>query len=106
MKVIKNKYIPFKGFKAIMLFGIIFVRKECIFNAINYNHENIHWKQCKELLIIGFYVWYLIEWIIRLFMKGNAYYNISFEREAYKNQHYKYYLEKRKLFSFLKYLKA
>ena len=45
-----------------------------------------HTAQMKEMLYIFFYLWYVVEWIIRLFMKGNAYRNISFEREAYSNE--------------------
>ena len=59
----------------------------------------------KEMLYILFYIWYIIEWIIRLFMKGNAYRNISFEREAYGNEHNMNYLNERNKFNWLKYLK-
>ena len=86
MKIIRNKYIPFKGFRAINLFGILFVRGNTIINDRTIRHEAIHTAQMKEMLYIFFYLWYLIEWIIRLFMKGNAYRNISFEREAYSNE--------------------
>lgn len=78
MKVIYNNIIPFKGFKAINLFGVLFVRKGCAMSEGDFNHERIHTAQMKEMLYVGFYVWYLIEWIIRLFGKGNAYRNISF----------------------------
>ena len=47
-------------------------------------HELIHWDQQLEMFIIFFYLWYVIEWTIKLFKyKGQAYMNISFEREAY-----------------------
>lgn len=59
MKVIYNKIIPFKGFKAITIWPFIFVRKECSFNEVDLNHENIHGKQQKELLLIFFYLIYL-----------------------------------------------
>ena len=32
MKVIYNNIIPFKGFKCINLFGVLFVRKGCFMN--------------------------------------------------------------------------
>ena len=38
-------------------------------------------------------------------MKGNAYRNISFEREAYANEEYIDYLENRKRFAWIKYIK-
>lgn len=89
MKIIYNNIIPFKGFKAINLFGILFVRNGCRINIYDINHEEIHTKQMKELLYIGFYIWYFIEWAI-LFIKyrnsNKAYKNIRFEKEAYSNQ--------------------
>ena len=33
MKVIYNKFIPFKGYKAMNLFGIVFVRKGAKFDT-------------------------------------------------------------------------
>ena len=108
MKVIYNKYIPIKGYVAINLFGIIFARKE--FNPlsrITENHERIHTAQMKELLFVFFYLWYGIEWLVRLFQyrdSKEAYLNISFEREAYKNQKDMGYLKARKKYRNLKYL--
>jgi hypothetical protein len=69
------------------------------------NHESIHIEQQKELLVIGFYLWYLIEWFIKLFIYGKkAYKNISFEREGYENRSDFEYLKTRKRYSFLKYI--
>lgn len=104
MRVIYNKWIPFKGFKCINLFGTLFVRKECYMSAEDYNHEDIHTEQMKELLYIGFYLWYFIEWLIRLFKNGNAYRNICFEKEAYNNDADFYYPDKRKPYAWLDYL--
>ena len=66
------------------------------------NHEYIHSLQQKELLYVGFYLWYVIEWfyhLIRLlnFMKEN--YALSFEREAYAMQDDLNYKYKRKKFA-------
>ena len=105
MKVIFNNIIPFPGFKAINLFGILFARKGSKIDNRTINHESIHTAQMKEMLYILFYIWYIIEWIIRLFMRGNAYRNISFEREAYGNEHNMNYLNERNKFNWLKYLK-
>lgn len=107
MRIIYNNLIPFKSFSAINLFGVLFVRKGVRVTQGLLNHEDIHTKQMKELGYIGFYLWYLIEWIIRLFQyKGkNAYRNISFEREAYDHDFFMYYLIIRKPYAFLKYLK-
>jgi len=68
------------------------------------NHESIHIKQQQELLILPFYIWYFIEWVIRLFSKGNAYRNISFEQEAYDNEANPEYLKTRESFAWMKYI--
>ena len=68
------------------------------------NHELIHWPQQLQLLLIFFYIWYLIEWIIRIPINGKkAYKNIAFEREAHFNDQEMDYLETRKFWAFLKY---
>lgn len=67
------------------------------------NHESIHIAQQGELLVIPFYVLYILEWFIKLFFYGSrAYYNISFEREAYKNEYDLTYLSKRKRYAWIK----
>ena len=104
MKIIRNKFIPFQGYKAMNLFGVLFVRKGASISDKTVNHEKIHTAQIKEMFYVFFYVWYVIEWLIRL-PKGNAYRNISFEREAYDNQNDLNYLKSRKRFDFAKYIK-
>lgn len=114
MKIIYNNIIPFKGFAAINLFGILFVRNDCKAQVSDrmINHESIHTAQMKEMLWIFFYLWYIIEWFIKLFKYGNsnedgrgdAYHNISFEREAYDNEANQQYLNSRKHYSWWYYL--
>lgn len=104
MKVIKNNLIPLKGFLAINLFGILFVRDNAEISERTIRHESIHTRQMQELLYIVFYLIYIIEWFVRLFMIGNAYRNISFEKEAYENQDNESYLKERKSFAWAKYL--
>lgn len=104
MKIVRNKYIPFKGFKAINLFGVLFVRGNARINERTIRLESIHTSQWKELWYVGFALWYIAEWLIRL-PKGNAYRNISFEREAYANQNDLTYLQTRERFAFIKHLK-
>lgn len=105
MKIIYNNIIPFKGFRAINICGIIFARKDALrLTWVILNHERIHTEQMKEMLYIFFYLWYLIEWIIRLFRKGNAYRNISFEREAYTYEQSNHYCKNRKRFAWIDYL--
>ena len=63
-------------------FGI-YIRKEWLHDAKTIDHEFVHWRQQWEMLIIPFYLWYFIEWIVKLFIYGRkAYHNLSFEREA------------------------
>jgi hypothetical protein len=70
----------------------------------DYNHEAIHTKQMKELLYVPFYILYILEWLYRLTQKGNAYKNISFEKEAYDNENDMDYLDKREHFSWIEYI--
>lgn len=100
MILIYNKYIPFKGFKAINLFGVCFVREGCTMPPHSINHEKIHTAQMKELWYIGFYLLYFLEWVARLFFApATAYRGISFEREAYEHQYDYNYLNSRKRFA-------
>ena len=105
MKIIRNNIIPFPGYKAMNLFGVLFVRGNARIDDITLNHEKIHTAQIKEMLYVFFYVWYVIEWLIRL-PKGNAYRSISFEREAYENDSDINYLKTRKRYAFLKYMRV
>lgn len=102
------KYIIPKYYSGLTIFPFIFLRnKKSIHNALFLNHEKIHLKQQIELLWIFFFVWYFIEYGIRLFQYKNqdfAYKMISFEKEAYKNELDLNYLESRKTFAFMKYL--
>lgn len=85
-------------------FGI-YLKKEYLTDKETIRHESIHWKQQMEMLIIPFYLWYLIEWIVRIITNyGNAYMNISFEKEAYGNDGNINYLKERKLYSWVKYI--
>ena len=53
-----------------------------------------------------FYLWYLIEWFIRLFVNwGHSYYAIGFEHESHVNEGDLNYLTNRKWFSWLKFMK-
>lgn len=103
MKIVYNGVIPFKGFVAINLFGIVFARKEYRpLSGTTISHEAIHTEQMKDLLYVGFYFCYIVEWLVRLFMKGNAYRNISFEKEAYNYQHIPGYVRTRQKFAMWK----
>lgn len=112
MKIVRNSIIPFKGFVAINLFGVLFVRKNVVLSDARYQrmirHETTHTKQMKELLYLPFYVLYVLEWLVRLVMyreARKAYRNISFEREAYANQDNVFYNAGRNRYAFLRYIK-
>lgn len=78
LKLILSKYVI-----AITLwpFGIYY-REEM--SVDTYQHELIHWRQQKEMIGVFFYLWYVLEWFVKLFFFGRyAYYHISFEEEAF-----------------------
>ncbi len=91
MKIIRNKLLPPKGYVAIMVLGFILAREDVDISPRTLRHEVIHKKQMYEMMILLFYVWYGIEYFVRLCVYRNhrkAYRNISFEREAYANDHH------------------
>lgn len=110
MKIVYNRFIPFRGFFAINLFGTLFVRVERGYpqpsvSGKTINHESIHTEQMKELGYVFFYILYFIEWLVRLITNtSSAYRSISFEREAYGNQDNMNYLNNRKRYSWIKYI--
>ncbi|MFK8281645.1 hypothetical protein [Capnocytophaga cynodegmi] len=100
------KWLVPKGYRAITLYPFIFLRdKTDKQNQVLINHERIHLKQQKELLVIGFYLWYFADFLWKYAKHRNwekAYRNIIFEREAYANESNLEYLKNRKSFQFLK----
>lgn len=131
MIIIKTKFLPFNGYKAINLWGILFVRSKAKIDDVLIMHESIHTRQLIEVMIasvlislifviggqwwlgalftfFSYYIWYGIEYVIRLIGSGNkinAYRNMAFEKEAYKNEGNMLYLNIRRLFNFLEYMK-
>ena len=130
MIVIKNKFIPFKGYETINLFGILFTRGDV--DDIEYNHESIHTVQFIECMILSmviitilsaifnfsllwvllsipmYYIQYGLEYIIiRCFHKkqGDAYHDVSFEEEAYANEQNLNYNDTRAPFAWINYIK-
>ncbi len=98
-----------KRFVGITIWPFIFVKsKELRKNHKLVNHERIHLRQQRELLVVPFYLWYITEYLIRLLVCRNrikAYKSICFEREAYTNENDNRYLKKRRFWTFLRYLK-
>jgi hypothetical protein len=108
MIVLVNRFLLRKKFLGIALWPFIILReKDLKKDMIFLNHEKIHLRQQIELLVIFFYVWYGIEYLIRLLQYKNtykAYLNISFEREAYIMEQEINFLKTRPIWNFLKYL--
>lgn len=110
MKKIYNNIIPLKGFTALTIWPFVFIRKDMAwaYNTQAERHEAIHGCQQREMLVVLFLLWYGIEWLVKWAYYRNrmtAYKNISFEREAYAHQNDASYLDDRRLFAWLKYLK-
>lgn len=106
MRVIETNRFPSGRFLAINLFGIVFVRRERWMEKTDrqklrtLNHEAIHTAQMKDLLYVGFFVCYFLEWIWWLiFRTGSAYRHINFEKEAYSHQADMSYLQSRRPFA-------
>lgn len=132
MIIIRNKFIPFPGFKALNFLGILFVRGNAKITDRTLNYERIHSRQIVEVIALSFlplsfylhfggkwlfgallslfsyYIWYVIEWVVHLMMgkgKHEAYRSICFENEAYSNDTNFEYLKNRSLFNFFDYIK-
>ena len=122
MKVIYNRFIPFKGSYAITVIKWIFVREEYkyldgsrVYNKM-INHESIHEQQILDFTpemfpswlryTIGsvcFYLLYGLEWLFKLIpcliKKKNTYRSLCAEQEAYNNEmDFKYIENRSKLF--------
>jgi hypothetical protein len=98
-----------RGYIGITIFPFMFLKYKALKgNIVLINHEKIHLKQQLELLIIPFFIFYSFEFLIRLIQYKNwklAYMNISFEREAYKNQKDLNYLKSRPLWNFINFIR-
>jgi len=110
MITIKNRFIPLRGFMAMTLWSVVFVRTELYdrFGTTARRHERIHLAQQLEVMLASlallgacvlgglspwwlcaapavYYVLYCAEWIVRLAVCHDgmeAYMGISFERQT------------------------
>jgi len=102
------KHIIPSNYNSLTIWPFIFIKTVDLKNDNNLiNHEKIHLKQQIELFWIFFFIWYIIEYLILIIKHKNhhtAYRSISFEKEAYLNEHNLNYLKHKKAFAFLKYL--
>ena len=103
MKIIYNRHFPFGSFLATNVYGIIFCRSDKgRLSEVDKNHEYIHTLQQREMLFLGFTLWYCIEWLWRYAKCRNgmkAYYDLYFEREAYQMERDLEYRHHRKHFA-------
>ena len=129
MKIIHNKFIPFKGFGAMNILGLVFTRKKADEITITTKrHEQIHTMQQYEILgasalisLVLCNIWaswwyllitialpialYVLVWLIELALPpyNSAYKDSPFEREAFANDEDVNYLVTRPLFAWVKY---
>ncbi len=107
--IVVSKYLLPKGYNGLTIFPFVVLRSNRLkLNKVIINHERIHLRQQIELLIVPFYIWYVVEFLIRLLQFRNwhlAYRRISFEREAYRNEYNFDYLKQRRFWRFLIYLR-
>ena len=111
--LLKNWWLFGKSMIGLTIFPFVFLEKD-YFNTVSnevlnvtLNHESIHIRQQIQLLVMPFFIWYGIEFFIRLIITRSsytAYRNISFEKEAYSNENNPNYLSTKRFWSFLKYL--
>lgn len=83
------------------LFGTFWARDTSWTDKYVINHERIHTAQQREMLFVGFYLAYIIEWVFNLLKYrcwNKAYMSISFEKEAYLHGKDLNYLNARKHF--------
>jgi hypothetical protein len=108
MFVFVNRHLIPKNFTGMSLWPFIILKYSGLKgDNVFLNHERIHLRQQIELLILPFYIWYGFEYLLRLLQFRNrkeAYRNISFEREAYKNEKDLDYLKKRSFWRFILYM--
>ena len=108
-KKIYSKFIPFKGYIAILILFWMVVREEYRLSLPWFAdiHETIHLRQELEMGIILFYVWFVVEFLVKLMITlswSRAYRSVAFEQEAYRNQLEKRYLDNRRHYAWIKYV--
>ena len=94
------------GSLAITILFFLFYRDEKLREDVR-THEYIHFRQQLELLFVGMWFIYIVNFLINL-LKYKEFYksykNVVFEKEAYSNDKDSNYLNNRKVFSWVKYL--
>jgi hypothetical protein len=107
MIIIVSKYLIPNGYKGLAVFPFVVLKSpQNKSDSVLINHEKIHLRQQLELLILPFFLWYGLEFLIRLLILRNwqlAYKFISFEQEAYAKEKDLHYLKQRSFWKFLNY---
>lgn len=107
MILIVSRYLIPKGYRGMTIFPFIILHNRADkMDLVTLNHERIHIRQQLELLVIPFFIWYVIEFLIKFLRykdKVRAYRSIVFEKEAYSNERDLAYLKRRTFWRFLKF---
>ena len=108
MILLVNRFLLRKKFTGVAIWPFIIFRDHQLkADTVLLNHERIHLRQQIEMLVLPFYIWYVMEFLIRILQyknKNEAYRNISFEREAYENEKDLDYLKKRSFWKFVRFV--
>lgn len=108
MILLVNRRLLPKGTYGMTLWPFVLLRESRFKrDPVLLNHERIHLRQQIQMLIIPFYLWYGIEFLIRLMQlkdKKKAYSALAMEREAYSNETDLDYLKTFRFWAFLRYL--
>ena len=106
--IVVFKHLFVKNYVGLSFWPFIVVKEQVYkTDEVLINHEKIHLQQQKELLVLPFYLWYIVEWLLRCLWYLNtykAYQNISFEKEAYHHEKDMNYCQNRKFWAFLKFM--
>jgi hypothetical protein len=96
-------------YRVMCVWPVLFVRpgEPLPLHSETLNHERIHARQQMEMLWLFFFIWYGLEFLVRLLTHRNrhdAYSALSHEKEAHAHDTDIDYLNKRKLYAWAKYL--
>lgn len=107
MILLVNRRLLPKGTYGMTLWPFVLLRESRLKeDAVLINHERIHLRQQIQMLILPFYLWYGIEFLIRLAIlrnKKKAYRALAMEREAYAHESDPNYLKTFRFWAFLRY---
>ena len=87
---IVNKHIVPKGFSGITLYPFVFTNDAKYLKDSRFkNHERIHLAQQRELLVVFFYLWYIVDFLLKYlkykdkYLLGNFSYRFCTVLKAY-----------------------